>query len=192
MEAVLVFLLMIFVAYVLVDGWGAALRPAGTVWRRQEVLPVAAGGAVYFCGAAALLLARSSSHVRFDCFVGITALPVLIMHGALRVAMAASSGPQRRARRLASGMYWLVCAALLVSGIAGFAAQPLLGSSFMQASWIWVLPLVATAGLFGLRLCVSSRLDAGAFLCSSVFIAGLLCTAVATFYLGLLPVSRAL
>jgi cytochrome bd-type quinol oxidase subunit 2 len=187
METILILLLTSLVVYVLVDAWGAIFNAAETVSPGKEVRLMAAGAILYFCGFSTLFTAYSpkpysSSHGALYLLAGTMALLVLTMHGALRVTIAASGERQRRARLIASVTYWLVCVAVLVAGVASVATQPLIAANFTQSPWIWIFPLVATAGLFGLRLCISIRLDLWAFASSSFFVAGLLCTAVVALF----------
>jgi cytochrome bd-type quinol oxidase subunit 2 len=187
METVLILLLTLLVVYVLVDAWAAIFKAAETVSPGKEVRLMAAGAILYFCGFSTLFTTYfpkpfSSGHGVLYLLAGTMALLVLTMHGALRVTIAASGERQHRARLVASVTYWLVCAAVLAGGIASVAAQPLIAASFTQSPWIWIFPLIATAGLFGLRLCIAIRLDLWAFASSSFFVAGLLCTAVVALF----------
>lgn len=123
----------------------------------------------------------------YTLMVGVTALLTLTMHGALWVMLKTTDRVAARARSTASATYWAVCAAVLGISIASFGVQPHLGESFGAHPWLWVFPLLAAAGLFGLRLCLSMRVDLWALLCSGVFIAGLLCSAAFGLYPDVLP-----
>ncbi|HVW87433.1 MAG TPA: cytochrome d ubiquinol oxidase subunit II, partial [Bryobacteraceae bacterium] len=68
-----------------------------------------------------------------------------------------------------------------------FAVQPYLSRNFAQRPWLWIFPVVAAAGLFGLRMCLGAGLDLWAFVCSGVFILGLLCSAAFGLYPNVLP-----
>lgn len=192
METISILLMSTLVIYVVADAWSAIFRAAGPVSPRNEFRFIAAGAVLCFCGFSVLLAVYSQENASlpekstFEFLAGATALLVLTMHGALRVAVATSGERQRRARLLASATYWLVCAAVLIFGIASVAAQPLIAAAFTGSPWIWIFPLVATTGLFGLRLCISTRLDRGAFLSSSFFVAGLLCTAAVALFPNLI------
>jgi cytochrome d ubiquinol oxidase subunit II len=92
-----------------------------------------------------------------------------------------------RVRAIASRVYWLVCMAVLGISAASFSIQGHLGASFEAHPVFWVFPLVGVAGLFGIRMCLSARTDLWAFLCSCVFIVGLLCSAAFGLYPNVLP-----
>jgi cytochrome bd-type quinol oxidase subunit 2 len=111
------------------------------------------------------------------------ALLVGAMHAALLTTLAASGELQSRARRIAPWLYWIVCITLL--GITLQGGMKMLLPQTSEPSLVWLFPLTATAGLFGLRLFLSVGLDLWAFLSSTVSIAGLLgCVAVELYPRG--------
>ncbi len=119
--------------------------------------------------------------------VGVAALLILTLHGALWVSLKTSGALQARARGIASKIFWLVCAAVPAISIASFLVQPQLGQSFAARPWLWVFPLLAAASLATIRLSLGAKRDFPAFLASSAFIAGLLCSAVFALYPQVLP-----
>ncbi|HTA41653.1 MAG TPA: cytochrome d ubiquinol oxidase subunit II [Bryobacteraceae bacterium] len=123
----------------------------------------------------------------FTVLVGVTALLVLILHGSLWVMLKTEDQLAARVRSIASSVYWAVCVAVLGISWASFTLQPHLGESFEAHPLLWVFPLVGVAGLFGVRMCLSAHADLWAFLCSCVFIAGLLCSAAFGLYPNVLP-----
>jgi cytochrome bd-type quinol oxidase subunit 2 len=107
------------------------------------------------------------------------------MHAALLTALTASGSSQSRARRVASGLYWIVCITLLIALLEGAGIKLLRNVDASEPSLAWLLPLTVTLGLFGLRLSLSVRLDLWAFFSSTLAIAGLLsCVAVERFPLA--------
>ncbi len=123
----------------------------------------------------------------YTVLVGATALLVLVLHGALWVTYKTSGDLQRRSRNIASFVFWAVCAGVIAISGASFSVQPHIAASFAAHSWLWLFPLLATAGLFGMRLCMSARVDLWSFACSAVFILGLLTSAVFSLYPLVLP-----
>lgn len=123
----------------------------------------------------------------YTVLVGVTALLALTMHGALWVMLKTTDQLAARARSIASTIYWAVCLAVLGISLTSFRVQSHLGESFGAHPWLWVFPLIAAAGLFGVRMCLSARVDLWAFLCSGVFIVGLLCSAAFGLYPNVLP-----
>ena len=123
----------------------------------------------------------------YTLLVGIAALFALTVHGALWISMKTTGELEARARGIASKVHWLVCGAVVIISVASFAIQPHLKASFTSLPLIWIFPVVAAAGLFGVRACLSAKLPLGAFLSSSVFIVGLLCSAAFGLYPDVLP-----
>lgn len=123
----------------------------------------------------------------YTVLVGVAALLVLILHGSLWVMLKTADQLAARARSIASTTYWAVCAAVIGISAASFSIQSDLGESFSEHPLLWVFPLIGAAGLFGLRMCLAARLDLWAFLCSGVFIVGLLCSAAFGLYPNVLP-----
>lgn len=123
----------------------------------------------------------------YTVLVGVAALLVLTLHGALWVMLKTAGQVAIRARAIASAVYWAVCLAVLGISVASFVIQPHLAESFFTHPWLWVFPLLAAAGLLGLRLCFSANVDLWAFLCSGVFIVALLCSAAFGLYPNVLP-----
>lgn len=123
----------------------------------------------------------------YTLLVGIAALLVLTLHGALWVNLKTSGDLQSRARLTASRIFWGVCGAVLVISVASFRVQPHLKQSFAARPWLWVFPLIAVTGLFAVRICLGAFLDLWAFLGSALFVTGLLCSAAFGLFPLLLP-----
>jgi cytochrome d ubiquinol oxidase subunit II len=119
--------------------------------------------------------------------VGVTALLVLMLHGALWVMLKTAGPVATRARAIASTVYRAVCVAVRGISVASFVIQPHLAESYFTHPWLWVFPLLAAVGLIGLRLCFSARVELWAFLCPGVFIVALLCSAAFGLYPNVLP-----
>jgi cytochrome d ubiquinol oxidase subunit II len=125
----------------------------------------------------------------FTVLVGITALLVLTMHGALWVAHKTSYQLETRARKIARKLYWPVCALILATTVASFGVQAHLPENFSVHPPLAIFPLLAAAGLLGIRLCDGVSWSFGSFLCSCVFITGMLCSAAFGLYPYVLPSS---
>jgi cytochrome d ubiquinol oxidase subunit II len=123
----------------------------------------------------------------YTVLTGVAALLVLTMHGSLWVVLRTTGDLELRARAIAGRVYWAVWAIVIVISIASFAVQPLLQRNFADRPWQWVFPVVAAAGLLGVRVCGSPGLDLMAFLSSCVFIACLLLSAAFGLYPMVLP-----
>jgi cytochrome d ubiquinol oxidase subunit II len=111
--------------------------------------------------------------------IGVAAAVTLTMHGALWVALKTEGEVQRRSKQVARRM-WLSVAALTVLITAlSFKVQPHLFANFGAHSWGYVFPMLALAGLIGVRL---SRRELLAFLSSAAYIAGMLTSAAFGVY----------
>jgi cytochrome d ubiquinol oxidase subunit II len=128
----------------------------------------------------------------YTILAGVTALAVLALHGSLWVALK-SGGSQaavrERARALAAQLWWVAAALAIALTAASFVVQPLLRESYTAAPWGFVFPLLAVAGLVGIRLSRAAEAELRAFLCSSAFIAGLLTSAAFGVFPNLLTAS---
>jgi cytochrome d ubiquinol oxidase subunit II len=111
--------------------------------------------------------------------IGVAAAVTLTMHGALWVALKTEGEVQRRSKQVARRM-WLSVAALtaLITALS-FKVQPHLFANFGAHSWGYVFPMLALAGLTGVRL---SRRELLAFLSSAAYIAGMLTSAAFGVY----------
>ncbi|HVY91529.1 MAG TPA: cytochrome d ubiquinol oxidase subunit II [Bryobacteraceae bacterium] len=125
----------------------------------------------------------------YTVMVGVAALLVLTMHGALWVNLKTSGRLQETARRIASAVYWAVCAAVVAITVCSFLVQPQLQKRFTEYPLLWAFPLLAAFGLLMLRVSLSASLQFWAFIGSAVFIAGLLCSAAFGLFPLLLPSS---
>jgi cytochrome d ubiquinol oxidase subunit II len=125
----------------------------------------------------------------FTVLVGVCALLVLSMHGALWVAYKTRGDLETRSAGIASKLYWPVCALVLATTVASFSIQPHIAESLSLHPLLWAFPLVGASGLLGIRLCLRSQLHLASFFCSAMFIVGLLCSAAFGLYPYVLPSS---
>jgi cytochrome d ubiquinol oxidase subunit II len=123
----------------------------------------------------------------YTALVGIAALAVLTLHGALWVALKTDAELQKRSRAIASRVWWFVCAAVLAITAVSFRLQSRLALGFADRRWLWILPAVAATALVALRFYLKTGKDLLAFLGSAVFIASLLGSAVFALYPTVLP-----
>jgi len=125
----------------------------------------------------------------YTVLVGAFALAALTVHGSIWVAHKTAGDLQARCRTLARRA-WGTSAALAVAATAAtFAIQPLVPASFRERPWFAVFPLLALAGLVGTQTFLSRGDDLRAFLASSLFLLGMMLTAVAGIYPTVLPSS---
>jgi cytochrome d ubiquinol oxidase subunit II len=121
----------------------------------------------------------------YTLLVAAAAFLVLAVHGSLWVALKTEGGLEARARRFAGRLWWPVLASVVAITLASFQVQPNIRQSFAARPWGYVLPLLALAGLAGVKL-LRGR---GAFLASCLFITGMLTSAAFGVYPYVLPSS---
>jgi len=109
----------------------------------------------------------------FAALVGVSAVMVLALHGVLQVADAREGAAEVRARGIADRLYWLVCGLMLALGAAILGLQPGLAESFSRRPDLWIVPTIGASGLLGMHFCLGARWNRGSFLCSLVFLGGL-------------------
>jgi cytochrome bd ubiquinol oxidase subunit II len=118
----------------------------------------------------------------FTIIVGISSLAALAMHGALWIALKTSGDLEARARGIANRI-WIAVAALTVVTFAIVpAVMPHLSLRYDTRPWGFVFPLLAIAGLISAR--VLNRADRAlyGFGCSSLYIGGMLASAMFGMY----------
>jgi cytochrome d ubiquinol oxidase subunit II len=119
--------------------------------------------------------------------IAVAALMTLAVHGALWVALKTEGRVEERARRLVRLLWWGLVTVTAAVTLASFSVQPHLKESFGARPWGYVFPLLAVAGLAGIRLGGGRREGLDAFLSSCVFILGMLCSLVFGVYPDVLP-----
>ena len=125
----------------------------------------------------------------YTIFVGVVALATLTLHGAAWLAFKTEGELNERALRCASRLWWLVATLILAITITSFRLVPRLTLSFRAWPWGLTFPILAIAGLLGIKLCVRLKHDAGAFGMSCLFIAGMLASVAFSLYPNVLPAS---
>jgi cytochrome d ubiquinol oxidase subunit II len=123
----------------------------------------------------------------YTVLVAIAALATLVVHGALWIALKTEGDLEIRARRTAAHAWWGLAASVILITLVSFRIQPHLKASFEARPWGYVFPTLALAGLVGARLMNSRLHELGAFLCSCLFILGLLTSAAFGLFPYVLP-----
>jgi cytochrome d ubiquinol oxidase subunit II len=94
---------------------------------------------------------------------------------------------QTRARSLGAKTWWAVLVFTALITLISFRIQPHLSEQFSAHPWGYVFPLLALLGLGGMQLYGSRRRDMGAFLCSCLYIVGMLTSAAFGVFPYVLP-----
>src|ERR1017187_6754355 len=111
----------------------------------------------------------------YTILIAIAALLTLTVHGSLWVALKTDGVVEVRARRFAKSVWWGLLILVVLITLASFRIQPHLKESFAAHPWGYVFPLLAIAGLIGIRVLGGLRGGLESFLCSCLFIVGMLC-----------------
>jgi len=111
------------------------------------------------------------------------ALLTVSMNSALWVVLNAESSSRQRAMRLADITWWGVLMSTIAVAIMSVQIDPQLIDRLKAAPWGFIFPVVALAGLFGVRASRMPQMEFLAFFFSCVYLAGI--TASALF--GALP-----
>lgn len=125
----------------------------------------------------------------YTILVGLLALATLTLHGALWVAYK-TDGDVHAASLRSAGWAWYATAVLTVLVTAAtFSIQPQVPANFERYPWGYIFPLLALAGLVGIRFYLRSGTELRAFLASALFIVGMLTSAAFGVYPYVLPSS---
>jgi cytochrome d ubiquinol oxidase subunit II len=115
------------------------------------------------------------------------ALAALALHGAAWVALRTEGDLEAHTRRLAGRVWWIVLAAVVAITLVSFRIQPHLKQSFAERPWGYAFPFLAIAGLTGVKAMNTPSRDMEAFLCSCLFLLGMLSSAACGAYPYVLP-----
>lgn len=123
----------------------------------------------------------------FTITIGLSSLAVLAMHGALWAAIRSGESLRARTGNIAN-LSWLV---VLLLSLELLVIVPLILPHFARRytthPWGLLFPLVAAAGLAGVKIATRAARDAAAFLCSCAYIVAMLAAAAFGHYPYLLP-----
>jgi cytochrome d ubiquinol oxidase subunit II len=119
--------------------------------------------------------------------IGIAALLALTLHGALWLVLKNDGEIRDRARKIARRAWWAVTLFTLLITALSFRVQPHLTENFAKYPWGYLFPVLAIAGLLGIRLWDSQQAELMTFLASSIYICGMLTSAAFGVYPNVLP-----
>jgi cytochrome d ubiquinol oxidase subunit II len=123
----------------------------------------------------------------YTVLVAVAAVAGLAMHGAAWVALRTEGAIEARVRKLAGRIWWVVLAAVIGITLASFRIQPHLRESFAERPWGYVFPFLAMMGLTGVKVMNTSSRAMETFLCSCLFLVGMLTSAAFGVYPYVLP-----
>ncbi len=123
----------------------------------------------------------------YTILVGLLALAALVVHGALWVVLKTTGSVRDRSLRIARLTWWLVVALTIVVTIASFRVQPAIARHFRGAPWGYVFPLIAIAGLAGIRWAMARADEWKSFLAAGCYLTGMLLSVVFGIFPMVLP-----
>ncbi|MBZ5600773.1 MAG: hypothetical protein LAO79_00535 [Acidobacteriia bacterium] len=114
--------------------------------------------------------------------IAVAAVPTFTMHSALRLAVRASGEVQQHAKETARRAWWAVAGFTCMIAILGLSAQPHLVDHFANYTWANAFPVLALAGLMGVRLWDSKETESLTYFASAAYIFGMVTSAAFVAY----------
>jgi len=125
----------------------------------------------------------------YTILIGVAALAVLALHGATWIAYKTEDALYDRALRFASLLWWAVAALTVIITITSFRLLPQHLDSFRLHPWGAIFPILAVAGLLGVKWFIHSKQEGIAFAASCAYIVGMLTSVAFSLYPNVLPAS---
>jgi cytochrome bd ubiquinol oxidase subunit II len=123
----------------------------------------------------------------YTLLAGASSFVALTVHGCSWVAARTAGDLRQRARALGVKAWWAVLVFTALITLASFRIQPHLTAQFFEHPWGFVFPLLALVGLAGMRIYGAQGGDMNAFLCSCLFLVGMLTSAAFGVFPYVLP-----
>jgi cytochrome d ubiquinol oxidase subunit II len=123
----------------------------------------------------------------FTLLAGGMALVMLVQHGALWLMFSTGGSVKERSARAVRTVWWAVVAWTVVVTVAGISVQPQILRNLSDRPWGLVFPLLALAGLGGVRWYVRAGREGRAFLASCTYIVGMMASVAFGLYPWVLP-----
>jgi cytochrome d ubiquinol oxidase subunit II len=123
----------------------------------------------------------------YTLLIGAAAFAALALHGCYWVTLKTDGDLQERSLQFASRLWWAVVALTVIVTIVSFRLQPNILKEFSEYKWGYVFPLLAFAGLAGMRFWSAREADLRAFLSSCLYLIGMLTSAVFGVFPYVLP-----
>lgn len=140
-------------------------------------------------GASGLHAAEGGILDWYTILVALLAFVTLLQHGS-RWLILKTTGPVRdRGQAAAKTTWWILLLLVVIVTLVTFRIQPQVLSNFAAAPWGLLFPALALAGLAGMQMFRGAAGERKAFLSSSLFIVGMLTSAVFGIFPYLLPSS---
>jgi cytochrome d ubiquinol oxidase subunit II len=125
----------------------------------------------------------------FTVLMGLVSFFTLTAHGANFIAMKTEGVVRERSRLWASRAWWGVLFASAAALVATRSIRPGIWQNFLDHPWGHIFPVVAIAGLAGMKVWNRSGNDTFTFLSSAAFIAGMMGSTAFALFPVVLPSS---
>src|SRR5260370_2709870 len=119
--------------------------------------------------------------------VAVLSLLVLVMHGALWVQRKTTGPVNQRSAKVGADTWWGVLILTAVVTAITFKVQPQVKENFVSWPWGFIFPLLAIAGITGVRFELAKRDERKAFFASCAYLMGMLTSVVFGLYPLVLP-----
>jgi cytochrome d ubiquinol oxidase subunit II len=123
----------------------------------------------------------------YTILVGLLALVALSLHGAAWLAHKTEAELNERALRAASLLWWLTVALVIAVTVLSFRFIPRLMVGFCVRPWGLIFPVLAIAGLLGMKWFLRLRKETSTFGMSCLFLSGMLASVAFSLYPDVLP-----
>ena len=127
----------------------------------------------------------------YTILVGLLALVALTVHGALWLILKTDGAVRERSRVVVRQGWWALLALTVVVTLVSFQVQPAILVHFRSWPWAAVFPLLAIAGLVGVRWAMSRQDELKSFLASACYLTGMLLSVVFGLFPMVLPARNA-
>jgi cytochrome d ubiquinol oxidase subunit II len=126
----------------------------------------------------------------YTLLIGAAAFAALTIHGCYWVVLKTTGELQERTRQFGSRLWWVIAAFTAIVTVVSFRIQPNIPKEFSEYKWGYVFPILALAGLAGMRVWSRRKLDLYAFLSSCLYLIGMLTSTVFGVFPYVLPSSN--
>jgi cytochrome d ubiquinol oxidase subunit II len=123
----------------------------------------------------------------FTLLLGVVGVVALSIHGANWIIFKTNSDLNQKLKKIVFNLNFVMLALVITSLLTWHIIEPKPFHNFMEYPWLWIFPLIAFTGLFGLFKVKSFKKDGLGFLFSSLFLFGGLTTTVASIFPKVLP-----
>jgi cytochrome d ubiquinol oxidase subunit II len=123
----------------------------------------------------------------FTLFLGVVSVIAITMHGANWIIFKTNSSLNQKLRKLVFSLNFVLLALVITSLSVWHVIEPNPFHNFTEHPWMWIFPVIAFIGIFGMFKVKSFKKDGLGFLFSSLFLFGGLTSTVASIFPKVLP-----